>query len=85
MQGRLKGANIAQVALICVFAFWCHRYALSAQKAHLIAYMLTRLPLQHLLCTRANRARAHDQLLRGRRNKTLAQIRSGLVEIITIE
>ena len=41
--------------------------------------------LEESLLEEANQARTHDQLLRERREKTLAQIRNGLVEIITIE
>ena len=41
--------------------------------------------LEESLLEEANQARAHDQLLRERREKTLAHIRSGLVKIITIE
>ena len=41
--------------------------------------------LEESLLEEANQARAHDQWLQVRREKTLAQIRSGLVKIITIE
>ena len=66
----------------------------AAKQRHAAAFFAARraedsykkaLSLEEPLLEEANRARAHDQWLMERREKTLAQIRSGLVKIITIE
>ena len=61
-------------------AFFCRTQGTRAEDRYKKA-----LRLEESLLEEANRARAHDQWLMERREKTLAQIRSGLVEIITIE